>query len=54
MILVMEDRLCVLAQARLNVVFVLLFSVVGGHPAVPPVPLYPAAESCLTTGLFDW
>lgn len=54
MILVMEDLLCVLAQAGLNVVFIVLFSVVGGYPAVPPVPLHPAAKSCFTTGLFDW
>lgn len=33
---------------------VLLFSVVGGQPAVPPLPLHPAAESSLSTSLFDW
>lgn len=32
---------------------VLLFSAIGGHPAVPPLPLHSAAESSLSTGLFD-
>lgn len=35
-------------------VFLLFISVVGGHAAVPPVPLHSAAEPCVSAHLSDW
>lgn len=35
-------------------VVVLFIPVVCGHTAVPPLPLYPAAEPCVSAHLSDW
>lgn len=42
------------AQLIVVNVVVLFIPVVCGHTAVPPLPLHPAAEPCVSAHLSDW